>query len=45
MVIFEWLQTAEHPRFRQAIALINKELTCEARWIADLPAPGERILP
>jgi hypothetical protein len=23
MVIFEWLKTAEHPRFRQAIALIN----------------------
>lgn len=23
MVIFEWLQTADHPRFRQAIALIK----------------------
>lgn len=23
MVVFEWLQTAEHPRFRQAIALIK----------------------
>jgi nicotinamidase-related amidase len=23
MVLFEWLQTAEHPRFRQAIALIK----------------------
>jgi nicotinamidase-related amidase len=23
MVIFEWLQTAEHPRFREAIALIK----------------------
>jgi nicotinamidase-related amidase len=23
MVVFEWLQTAEHPRFRQAVALIK----------------------
>jgi nicotinamidase-related amidase len=23
MVLFEWLQTAEHPRFRQAVALIK----------------------
>jgi nicotinamidase-related amidase len=23
MVVFEWLQTAEHPRFRQAIALVK----------------------
>jgi hypothetical protein len=23
MVVFEWLRTAEHPRFREAIALIK----------------------
>jgi nicotinamidase-related amidase len=23
MVVFEWLETAEHPRFREAIALIK----------------------
>jgi len=25
MVVFEWLQTAEHPKFRDAIALIKEK--------------------